>query len=119
MKLKIIAAAFAAAALTALTAGPALAADGPFLADRHVKAGIECSGCHKENPPAKRVKTALCQTCHGDYAKLKERTKDMKPNNVHANHLGDLECRECHQGHKADKLACDECHKFKFTMPKK
>lgn len=95
------------------------AGEGPFLADRHVKAGVQCSGCHKENPPAKKVKTSQCQSCHGDYSKLKERTKDMKPNNVHDNHLGELDCRECHQGHKADKLVCSQCHQFQFTMPKK
>ena len=96
--------------------GSAFAAN---LADVHVAKGIQCSGCHAENPPSKAVKTAKCQSCHGDYAALAEKTKDMKPTNVHANHLGDLDCKECHQGYKPDKLACDECHQFKFTMPKK
>lgn len=96
---------------------PSVAADG-FLADRHAAKGLACSSCHKETPPAKRVKTEQCQTCHGDYATLAKRTAAMKPSNVHENHLGDLDCRECHQGHKADKLACAECHQFTFTMPK-
>lgn len=89
------------------------------MADIHVSKGVPCAGCHMENPPAKRVKTAKCQQCHGDYAALAERTKDMKPNNVHANHLGDLECRDCHAAHKTQKIACDECHQFKFSMVKK
>lgn len=101
---------------TALMLGPAQAAT---LAETHAAKGIACSGCHKENPPAKKVKTKQCQTCHGDYAALAERTKTMQPNNVHNNHLGDLDCSECHQGHKPDKLVCSECHQFKFTMPKK
>ncbi len=116
--LKRLAAGCLAAMMGLVLASPATA-EGDFLADRHVKAGVKCEGCHKETPPAKRVKTEQCQSCHGDYQKLAERTKDMKPNNVHANHLGDIDCRECHQGHKADKLACDECHQFKFSMPKK
>ncbi len=95
------------------------AGNSEFLADRHGKYGVSCSGCHKETPPAKKVKTAQCQTCHGDYAQLAERTKTMTPNNVHANHLGDLDCRECHTGHEKDKLVCAECHNFKFSMPKK
>ena len=89
-----------------------------FLADRHVAKGLPCSACHKENPPAKRVKTEQCQMCHGQYEALAKKTAKMQPNNVHENHLGDLDCRECHQGHKPDKLACDECHQFKFSMPK-
>ena len=116
--LKDLAAGCLAAVMGLAFVAPALA-DGDFLADRHAKAGVKCEGCHKETPPAKRVKTEQCQSCHGDYQKLAERTKDMKPNNVHANHLGDIDCRECHQGHKLDKLACDECHQFKFSMPKK
>ena len=90
-----------------------------FLADKHVQKGISCAACHKENPPAKKVKTAKCQECHGDYSALAERTKDMKPNNVHANHLGDLDCKDCHGAHKSTPLACDECHNFKFQKPQK
>ena len=107
---------FCAACAAAMLSASAMAAD--FLADRHAAKGQACSSCHKETPPAKRVKTEQCQTCHGDYAALAKRTAKMQPNNVHENHLGDLDCRECHQGHKADKLACAECHQFKFTMPK-
>lgn len=89
------------------------------MADRHQAKGVSCAMCHVEAPPAKKVKTTKCQQCHGDYAKLAERTKTMTPNNVHANHLGDLDCRECHGAHKVTKIACDECHKFQFAMPKK
>lgn len=89
------------------------------LAEIHISKGVPCAACHSENPPAKRVKTPKCQECHGDYAALAERTKDMKPNNVHANHLGDLECRDCHGVHKEQKVACAECHQFKFEMPAK
>lgn len=87
------------------------------LLTAHSSKGIQCSSCHQETPPAKKVKTARCQTCHGTYEQLAERTKNMQPNNVHANHLGDLECKACHGVHKKQKLECDECHQFKFSMP--
>ena len=60
----------------------------------------------------------VCQYCHGNYEALAARTAKMTPNNVHANHLGDLDCRECHGVHKQQTLACAECHQFKFEMPK-
>lgn len=88
------------------------------LAETHAARGVACSGCHEENPPARPVETARCQSCHGDYQKLAERTRNMQPTNVHANHLGDLDCSECHQGHQPEKLVCSECHQFKFTVPK-
>lgn len=87
------------------------------LLTAHTSKGIQCAACHQEVPPAKRVKTAKCQSCHGSYEQLAERTKNMQPNNVHANHLGDLECKACHGVHKQQKLECDECHQFKFSMP--
>ncbi|MCF0254113.1 MAG: cytochrome c3 family protein, partial [Duodenibacillus sp.] len=102
----------------AALAGQAFAQSLPPLAERHAAKGLPCAGCHQENPPAKRVKTAKCQSCHGAYETLAKRTATMQPSNVHMNHLGDLECKDCHQGHKADKLACAECHQFQFKMPK-
>ena len=73
---------------------------------------------HMSKSVTKRVKTAKCQECHGNYEALAARTAKMTPNNVHANHLGDLDCRECHGVHKQQTLACAECHQFKFEMPK-
>lgn len=89
------------------------------LAERHEAARVACAGCHQETPPSKKVKTSQCQTCHGDYAALAERTKDMKPNNAHANHLGDLDCGECHKAHAEDRPVCLDCHQFEFSMPAK
>lgn len=99
-------------------ASPALSNDDATLLNKHMSKGVQCAACHNENPPAKRVKTPKCQECHGTYEQLAERTKNMKPNNVHANHLGDLDCKSCHGVHKKQKLECDECHQFKFSMPK-
>ena len=104
------------AALLALASSAAVAAT---LAETHQSKGVACAGCHAENPPSKPVDTAKCQTCHGDYQKLAERTKDMQPTNVHANHLGDLDCSECHSAHAESKLVCSDCHQFQFTMPGK
>ena len=102
--------------LLAFASSAALAAT---LAETHQSKGVACAGCHAENPPSKPVDTAKCQICHGDYQKLADRTKSMQPNNVHANHLGDLDCSECHSAHGASKLVCSDCHQFKFTMPGK
>ncbi len=88
-------------------------------AELHAQKNVACASCHRESPPAKKVKTAQCMTCHGDYAQLADRTRAMTPNNVHANHLGDIDCSECHAGHKEKKIACDECHQFEFKMPGK
>lgn len=87
------------------------------MAEIHASKGVSCAQCHTETPPSKVVKTKKCQECHGSYADLSERTKNMAPNNVHANHLGDLDCRECHGAHRKQKIACEECHNFKFVNP--
>ena len=71
-----------------------------LLAEKHQKSGIQCTGCHKEMPPKANVTMAVCFQCHGDYAKLAERTKKMEIN-PHAHHLDELECNKCHHIHKA------------------
>src|SRR5512136_2778690 len=42
-----------------LAAAPSTA-QGPLLGDKHKTAGIECSACHKENPPKEIAPTAAC-----------------------------------------------------------
>lgn len=64
------------AALSMLS-GAAFAQD-KYLADRHAERGVACASCHQETPPGKAVPAAKCLSCHGDYAKLKELTKDVK-----------------------------------------
>ena len=57
-----------------------------------------------------------CLSCHGDYAKLKELTKDAKPN-PHYTHMLDQPCAECHKAHKPSVNMCQECHQFDFKVP--
>lgn len=96
-----------------LAAGSAFAAD-HTLADRHVARGLECASCHKTAPaPGAVVKKDACKTCH-NYDDLAKRTAKMQPN-PHYTHLGDVNCVECHRGHQAPRLMCNDCHKFNIT----
>ena len=96
--------------LSAAAAGQAL------LGEKHQKSGVQCAGCHKEMPPKANVTMAACFTCHGDYAKLAEKTKKME-RNPHSHHLDELECDKCHHVHKASTDYCAQCHKFGYKVP--
>ena len=87
-----------------------------FLADRHGAAGIDCAGCHKESPPKAAPDTKACLGCHGPYDKLSEKTATLEVN-PHASHLGDLDCANCHHGHKTSVDYCGRCHTFGFKVP--
>ena len=82
-----------------------------FLADRHVARGANCAACHTTQPP-KAVPAKQCLTCHGSYEKLAQRTENLDVN-PHDSHMGELECTECHKGHKKPQLVCDQCHEFR------
>jgi hypothetical protein len=90
---------------------------GPFLADRHQAKGLNCATCHKENPPKAAVPSEICGQCHGDYAKLAEKTSAVQPHNPHDSHLGEVACDQCHHGHKTSENACGQCHTFGFKVP--
>jgi uncharacterized CHY-type Zn-finger protein len=87
-----------------------------FLADKHNAAGIVCGGCHKENPPKEWVPTAVCIKCHGDQAKVAERTQKVIPN-PHESHLGNVKCELCHHAHKPSQDHCSNCHEFDYKVP--
>lgn len=58
-----------------------------------------------------------CMQCHGDYAKLAEKTASLVPN-PHKSHLGNVNCEDCHKPDQAKPvLMCNECHNF--TLQKK
>jgi fumarate reductase flavoprotein subunit len=88
-----------------------------FTADRHKERGLTCDACHKEATPKAAASAAACLTCHKTMEAVAERTKDFE-RNPHKNHLvesNDVECTECHHGHKANMSLCDQCHTgFKF-----
>jgi hypothetical protein len=92
------------------------AAEGALLADKHKNAGIDCNGCHKENPPKEKVPTAMCMNCHGNYAKLAEQTQKGE-HNTHDTHLGELDCDKCHHSHKPSADLCGKCHNFSLKTP--
>jgi fumarate reductase flavoprotein subunit len=87
-----------------------------FLADRHKDAGVDCSGCHKESPPTEAPPMEACLKCHGPYEKLATRSEKLEQN-PHASHLGELECSNCHHGHKTSVDYCARCHTFGFRVP--
>ena len=87
-----------------------------FLADRHVERGVNCQSCHGQSAPAK-VPMQTCLGCHGgSYAKLASRTED-RDMNFHASHIDEVNCSECHQGHRQSQLVCNQCHEFKVKVP--
>ncbi len=96
--------------------GPIWAAESVFLADKHKTRGMDCSGCHKENPPKQDVLMAVCLGCHGDYQKVAAKTNRLDPN-PHDSHLGEIECRKCHHAHKASVNTCNECHQMDMKVP--
>jgi hypothetical protein len=98
--------------LGVFTAQLLFAADA-FHADRHIKTGLKCESCHgaAKAVAGAEVSTAKCLSCHGPYEKLAKRTDNMILN-PHANpHYGDLDCSECHHGHRADEYSCGRCHR--------
>ena len=98
--------------LSVFTAQGLSAAD-QFGADKHVKTGLNCDSCHGTEKAAAGAKVGMdkCLSCHGPYDKLAKRTDNLILN-WHANpHYGDLDCNDCHHGHRADENSCKNCHK--------
>ena len=92
------------------------AAQSPLLEEKHKTAGLACDACHKESPPASQVPMESCLGCHGDYAKLAEKTGKVKPN-PHDSHEGPIACEKCHHNHKPSVNYCAGCHNFGFKVP--
>ncbi len=93
--------------------GLAAAEEIPFTAERHKKANVQCAGCHDGEAQPKTAATQKgCLACHKSLEAVAERTKDFEKN-PHQNHItdsSDVECTQCHQGHKADVVLCLQCH---------
>ncbi len=105
-------------ALTALATG-AQAAEGAFLADRHVARGMKCETCHE--PGTAKLKAYkdidVCAQCHGEYPAMIKKTEGKYETNPHGQHEGALPCSECHKGHKAGVNYCGQCHNFVYKVP--
>lgn len=89
--------------------------------ERHQKAGLTCKSCHQEEPPKAVVPGDRCMTCHGDLAKLIQKSSKAVPNPHASPHINPGEqpkCEECHHIHKPSEINCLNCHQdFKFKMP--
>jgi len=83
-----------------------------LLADKHKTAGLECSSCHEETPPAKETPTAMCLTCHADYRDVAASYID--PHNAHMEFTN---CSDCHHAHKKSENQCLQCHTFNQEAP--
>jgi fumarate reductase flavoprotein subunit len=86
--------------------------DDAFTADRHKNRQITCNACHGEAQPKTAASEKSCLACHKSIEAVAERTKDFE-RNPHKNHItegSDVECTQCHQGHKADTPVCHQCH---------
>lgn len=83
-----------------------------FTADRHKSREVACKSCHGEEQPKTAASSDACLACHKSLEAVAEKTKDFE-RNPHKNHLtesSDVECTQCHQGHKADTPLCHQCH---------
>lgn len=81
---------------------------GGELADAHQSAGISCSNCHAESPPASAVPGDVCLTCHGDYQELTAGSY-TDPHNAH---IAFADCSDCHHIHRPSENQCLACHFF-------
>ena len=84
----------------------------PFTAERHKTNNVACIECHGIEKPTEPASEKACLACHKSLEAVAERTQNRKPN-PHKNHLtegSDVECTQCHLGHKADVLLCHQCH---------
>lgn len=102
-----------ATTFAALQVSPAL---GQALHGLHEKAGVACSACHAEVPPAAKTPDATCIACHGTM--LDEGEALITPDPHRSPHLGPDElpaCTECHGIHVEAENTCVMCHRgFQF-----
>jgi hypothetical protein len=107
------------------SAGGALAANAPKmengdLGKLHASQGVDCAQCHENEKNPEPVGMEKCLSCHGETAKLAEKTANVKPHNPHENrHYGtEADCNLCHHQHKKSENFCLPCHaRFGFAVP--
>lgn len=86
----------------------AVAEEDGLLAGTHKSAGISCSDCHTESPPAIAVAEVTCLTCHEDYKDLTAGLYE-DPHNAH---IAFSDCGNCHHIHMESENQCLACHAF-------
>ena len=111
---------FYTALFTALTIVPAMSQEDRYLKNKHTaEFGVECAGCHTENPPADKVSTQKCEECHGTLLEIGEKTNLPDKPNPHINHNDELYCADCHHIHKRSENYCLGCHgrELQYDVP--
>ncbi len=111
--------------LAGIFAGGGHAADTAKMEDGelgklHASQGIDCAQCHENAKTPEPVLMEKCLNCHGETAKLAEKTANVKPHNPHENrHYGtEADCNLCHHLHKKSENFCLPCHsRFAFAVP--
>jgi len=101
------------AVVTVFWTGLALAQEkSDFTADRHKTRNVTCEACHGEAQPKAPASGQACLKCHKSLEAVAERTKDFErdPHKNHITESSDVECTQCHGGHKADAPLCNQCH---------
>ena len=85
-----------------------VAEEADLLADTHKSAGVSCTDCHLELPPAGGIPGETCLGCHEDYEDL---TAGMylDPHNAHVSYP---DCGSCHHIHQPSENQCLKCHAF-------
>lgn len=87
----------------------------------HMQKGLLCRDCHDTDTPAEMsvVKNAKCESCHGTVDDIAAKTvPEVKEQNPHKSHQGQLNCNKCHSGHGTAKSYCLDCHSnFRQVMP--
>ena len=99
---------------------PALSQEGRDYKNKHTtEFGVECAGCHTENPPANNVSTKKCEECHGTLLEIGEKTDLPDKANPHINHNDELYCEDCHHIHKESVNYCLGCHgrELQYDVP--
>jgi fumarate reductase flavoprotein subunit len=84
----------------------------PTTAEVHGKNGVFCADCHGTATPKQPATGESCVKCHTSYKEVATTTTAYTPN-PHDNHYvnsTEPDCTECHQGHKAQRTVCVDCH---------
>ncbi len=88
-----------------------------LLYEKHFAAGVPCSACHKETPPATMADVSTCLNCHGPRSALIAKSAGDTPNPHAQAHIGPIPCTACHHIHVASESYCNKCHTFDMTVP--
>lgn len=87
------------------------------LHDVHRNAGVPCTACHQEVPPALAPPDTTCVACHGT---MLDGLGTLFPDPHRSPHLGPGEiptCSDCHRIHRPSEVTCVMCHRgFQFNV---